>query len=173
MLFNGRSCQWGMPQGSRALWCETDLFYLSLSWILFTIESPTICIRVFFCCILWMFSSRLIFAFLTWCLIALFDHSISSWNLSKNLTITPCQEIVTSLSFFQFMANLQPSGSWIRDGWSIELTFSLIVTFYLTKPENRTALILKLWVKVLFLQKKCWFFAPRMLTSTKLKEPWY
>ena len=45
---------------------------------------------------------------------------------------------MTSLSFFQFMANLQPSGIWIPDACFLKLTFSLIVTFHLTKPENRT-----------------------------------
>ena len=36
------------------------------------------------------------------------------------------------------MANLQPPESRIPDAWSIKLTFSLIVTFYLTEPKNRT-----------------------------------
>ena len=39
--------------------------------------------------------------------------------------------------FFQFIANLQPSGSRIPDAWSIKLTFSSIVTFHLTKTGNR------------------------------------
>ena len=34
---------------------------------------------------------------------------------SKNLAITSCQQIVTSLSFFQFMTNLQPWGRRIQD----------------------------------------------------------
>ena len=45
---------------------------------------------------------------------------------------------VTSLSFFQFMANLEQSRSRIPDAQSAKLTFSLIVTFYSTKSENRT-----------------------------------
>ena len=49
-----------------------------------------------------------------------------------------CRKIVTSLSFFQFMANLEQSGSQIPDAESAKLMFSLIVTFYLTKSENRT-----------------------------------
>ena len=49
--------------------------------------------------------------------------------MSKN-----CNLIV----FFQYITNLQPSGSQILDTWSIKLTFSLIITFYLTEPENRT-----------------------------------
>ena len=40
--------------------------------------------------------------------------------------------------FFPIMANLQPSGSRILDAWFIKFTFSLIVTIYLTKLENKT-----------------------------------
>ena len=54
----------------------------------------------------------------------------------KHLKMTSCQKTVTSLSFFQFMANLEQSGSRILDAWSVKITFSL--TFYLTKTENRT-----------------------------------
>ena len=67
--------------------------------------------------------------------------------------------------FFWFMANFQPSETWIPDLGSIKLTFSLIITFCLTKAEKKnyknsnTALILLLWVKAPFLWKKCWFFA--------------
>ena len=56
----------------------------------------------------------------------------------KSLTMTSCQKIVTSLSFFQFMANLDQSRSRILDAESIKLIFSLPVTSYLTKTENRT-----------------------------------
>ena len=52
--------------------------------------------------------------------------------------MTPCRQIVTSLPFFRFMANLQPSRRRIPEAWFIKLTFLLIVTFYLTDPENRT-----------------------------------
>ena len=45
---------------------------------------------------------------------------------------------MTSLSFFQFMANLEYSGSKNPHVWSVKLTFSLTVFFYLTKAENRT-----------------------------------
>ena len=54
----------------------------------------------------------------------------------KNLTMTSHQQIMTSLSFFQFMANLEPSGSRIPEAESVKLTFSLKVTFNLTKTEN-------------------------------------
>ena len=36
------------------------------------------------------------------------------------------------------MVNFEQTGSWIPDVSSIKLTFSLSVTFYLTKTENRT-----------------------------------
>ena len=56
----------------------------------------------------------------------------------KNLKMTSCRQIVTSLSFFRFMVNLQQSGSQIPDAQSVKLAFSSIVTFYLTKTEYRT-----------------------------------
>ena len=59
--------------------------------------------------------------------------------------MTTCWKIMTSLSIFQFMVNLELSESQIPDAQSlkltfssVKLTFSLIVTFYLTKTENRT-----------------------------------
>ena len=48
------------------------------------------------------------------------------------------RQVVTSLSFFGFMVNLEQSGSRIPDAWSVLLTFTLTVTFYLTTTENRT-----------------------------------
>ena len=50
--------------------------------------------------------------------------------------MTSCQQIVTSLSLFRFMANLEQYGSWIPNAWSVKLAFSLIVTFYLVKTET-------------------------------------
>ena len=49
-----------------------------------------------------------------------------------------CRQIVTQLSFFQFMANLAQSGSRILDAQSADLLFSIRAIFYLTKTENRT-----------------------------------
>ena len=57
---------------------------------------------------------------------------------SKNFDGDVMSKIVTSFSFFQFMANLEQSGSRIPGAWSMELTFSLTITFYLAKTENRT-----------------------------------
>ena len=97
---------------------------------------------------------------------------ILAWNLDQylnltneirrdqeNLMMTLCQKVVVSLIFFQFMANLEQSWSQIPDTWSVKLPFLLTVTFYLKKSENRTkktsntALILLLWVMLLFLIK--------------------
>ena len=36
-------------------------------------------------------------------------------TMSKNLTVRSCWQMVTSLSFFQFMANMEQSRSWIQD----------------------------------------------------------
>ena len=51
---------------------------------------------------------------------------------------TSCQDIVTSMSFFQFMTNLEQSENQILDGYSLKLMFSLKKPVYLTKTENRT-----------------------------------
>ena len=51
---------------------------------------------------------------------------------------TTSKNFLTSLQFFQFMANLEHSGSRISDAYSVKLMFPLTVTFYLPKTENRT-----------------------------------
>ena len=56
----------------------------------------------------------------------------------KKWTMTSCRKIVTSLSFFEFLANLEQSGGRIPDTDSAEVMFSVTVTFCLTKTENRT-----------------------------------
>ena len=58
--------------------------------------------------------------------------------ISKFFKMTSCWKIITSFSFFQYTANLDQSGSRIPNAWSVKLTSSLAVTFYLTKTENRT-----------------------------------
>ena len=73
--------------------------------------------------------------------------------------MTSFPNIVTSLLFFQFTTNLEQSGSQIQDAQSLRLMFSLTVTIYLTKSENRdrkisnTALELFFEVRVLFWPK--------------------
>ena len=89
---------------------------------------------------------------------------------SKNLK-------VTSLPFFQFMANLNQFGSWIPSDQSVKLKFLLTVTSYLTKNENRTKesatqVTLLLWGKVLFFPKIA-DFLQKTPTSAKIWEPWY
>ena len=86
---------------------------------------------------------------------------------SKKLAMMSCQEIVTSLSFFGFLVNLEQSGGRIRTTKSAKVTFPLIVTFCLRKNENRTiknfniALPLLLSVKVLFRTKNANFLAKK------------
>ena len=86
---------------------------------------------------------------------------------SKKSTMTLRQQVLTSL-LFSNLWHIWKSESWISDAWSVILTFSLIVTVYLTNIENRTkkiyntALILLPRVKVLFL--------PKNANISKMKE---
>ena len=57
---------------------------------------------------------------------------------AKIVMINSFRQIVLSLSVFQFMAKLEQFVSWIPDAWFVIPTFSLIITFLLTKNENRT-----------------------------------
>ena len=75
---------------------------------------------------------------LTWNLDQQLNSTGETKQRQKKLTMTSCRRVVTSLSFFRFMANLEQPRSWILDAQSVKLTFSLIVTFYLSKTENRT-----------------------------------
>ena len=52
--------------------------------------------------------------------------------------MTSYRKIVTSLSFFKFLANLEQSGGRIPDTESAKVMFSVTVTICLTKTENRT-----------------------------------
>ena len=56
---------------------------------------------------------------------------------SKKLMMTSCQKIVTSLSFFGCLANLEQSGGRIPDAECEQVMFPVTVTFFLTKTENR------------------------------------
>ena len=55
---------------------------------------------------------------------------------SKNWTMTPCWKIMTLLSFFQFMANLELLESRITEIQSVKLTFSLTATFIFQKLQT-------------------------------------
>ena len=68
-----------------------------------------------------------------------------------------------------FLIYGQLAAKWISDAW----LFLLTITFYLTKTENRTkksntALILLLWVTVLFLPKNA-NFLPKNADTSKIK----
>ena len=49
-----------------------------------------------------------------------------------------CWKIMTALSFFRLMVDLEQSGTRIPKTWSKISTLSLKAAFYLTKSENRT-----------------------------------
>ena len=57
---------------------------------------------------------------------------------SINLMMTSFRKIVTSLSFFGFLANLEQSGGLIPAIEPAKSMFSVKVTFRLTKTENKT-----------------------------------
>ena len=84
----------------------------------------------------------------------------------KNLMLTSYRETVTSLSFFEFLANLEQSGGRLMDTESAKVMFSVIGTFCLTKTENRTKNLYYSFhtislSKGTFLDKKRYFFAKK------------
>ena len=54
--------------------------------------------------------------------------------------MTSCQQIVTSLSYFHFMADLHLDSNKVivNENVSIKLKFSLTIMFYFTKTESKT-----------------------------------
>ena len=70
--------------------------------------------------------------------------------------MTSCRKVMTSLSFFGFLANLERSGGWIPEAESAKFMFSLTVDFCVTKNENIPFTLL-LGVKVLFWTKNANF----------------
>ena len=52
--------------------------------------------------------------------------------------MTSFKKTVTPLSFFEFTANLEQSGSRIPDAQSAKLIFLLTLTFYVTTTKSRT-----------------------------------
>ena len=85
--------------------------------------------------------------------------------MSKNLTMTLCQQIVTSLLLLQFMASLELCGSQILDASSVKRTFPLIVTFYSKKTESRTKKSLHRFHTIVL--KKCTIFAKNAIFLKK------
>ena len=54
----------------------------------------------------------------------------------KKFMMMSCQQIVMSLLFFQFMANLEQSGGRIPDAWSVKVAFSLTAIFYFKNSKQ-------------------------------------
>ena len=68
---------------------------------------------------------------------------VTKLNKRKKKTSKKCSDDLIlenyyGIVFFQFMVNLEQSGNQIPKAESVKLIFSLIVTVYLTKTENRT-----------------------------------
>ena len=49
--------------------------------------------------------------------------------------MTLCQQIMISSSFFQFMVDLEQSGTGIPNAWSMILILLLVATFFLRKVK--------------------------------------
>ena len=83
--------------------------------------------------------------------------------------LASCWQNVTSLLFFQFMANLEQSGSPIPNMWSLKPFISrLSFIFYLSKSGSRTKKYLTQYSTHFF--KWRYYFCQKMLTSPKLKR---
>ena len=89
---------------------------------------------------------------------------------------TSCWEIVTSLSFFGFLVNLEQSRDRIPDSESAKVMLSVTVTFCRTKLKTELKILqhsshTNALSKSTFLDKERYFFAKKkMLTSAKLRE---
>ena len=73
------------------------------------------------------------------------------------------------------MTNLEQSGSWIPEAWSLKLTYPLITFFNLTKNENKTLKSLTqpsyyCFEKVLYLPKSADFLQKKNAEINKIKE---
>ena len=101
---------------------------------------------------------------------------MTEYNVKKIWRRRPVSKLRSHCYFFQFMDDLEQSGSRIPDAWSINLTFAFITTFYLTKAETRTKISLTQlsyyceW-RYIFL-KKCWPFAKNADISY-IKGSWH
>ena len=90
---------------------------------------------------------------------------------SKRITITSCRQIVTSQSFFRFVASFEQSRGWIPDAQSVKLTFSFTLTFSLTKTKNRNKKLsshtIALSEGYIFAQKPSFFSKKADISKTK------
>ena len=77
------------------------------------------------------------------------------------------------------MVNLEQSVNQISEAWYVVLTFSLTVTFYPTKTENRKLKNLQQSSHAIALSKgtifakKMLLICQKMLTSAELRRSWY
>ena len=82
-----------------------------------------------------------------------------------------------AIVFLLFMVNLQSSGSRFQDAWSIKFRYSLRVTFFLTKTENRIKTITQLsyycFESRYYFCQTILIFCKKVLTSAKFNRSWY
>ena len=88
-------------------------------------------------------------------------------KLKAKFDDTYCQKFLTSLPFFWFVANFQQSESRIPNAYPVNFTFSLIVTFYLTKIADSSHNIAR--SKAAIFSIKRWYFAKNASIS-KIKS---
>ena len=96
-------------------------------------------------------------------------HDKRNKQRQKNWLWCLVNELWRHCHFLSLWPILEQSGSWIRNAWSVKLTFSLITTFYYRKTENRT----KNFSTQLSHPKNTDFLQKQILTSANLREPWY
>ena len=73
---------------------------------------------------------------LTWNLDQELNLTRETKQRQKKLKMTSCRKIVTSSSFFGFLANLEQSGGQIPDTESAEVMFSVTETFFLQRLKT-------------------------------------
>ena len=111
----------------------------------------------------------------TWNLDQQLNMTTETKHRQKNLKMTSFWQILTSLLFFRFMPDLEPSKSRIQDAQFVKLTFLLTVTFYFAKTQSRTkkygSLNIALSKGTVFAKKRCFF--GKNADISKIERPWY
>ena len=101
-------------------------------------------------------------------------NKATSKKINDDVISKNCDVIVIFLIYGRFGAFRKPDSGRIV----VKLTFSFIVTFYLTKAENKAKKFLTsshtiALSKGTIFAKNANFLQKEILTSAKLKEPWY
>ena len=89
-------------------------------------------------------------------------------SVKKKIKMMSYWEIKTSRSFFRLMSYLEKSRSRMPEAYSLKLTVSLTVIFYLTKTKNRTKKSLTQLSQYCF--KKSYYFSPKNVDFLKTND---